>query len=219
MRGKRHADGIEIDQAHAQAGDIVHFVGNSPEISAEKVVSLNDPVFVRRPVHVLVPSAVDGVGLELAGEVAAAAAVEAVREDLIDHRALRPVRRGEIRADAADLPQTALLHIGVVPLLEQAEHAVHVVDLEIIEVQSGGEEGKFPLVNVIVPPLLPAEHLQVPGGTAVFITQHDLRPPGAHGGWNVHMQCAPLPRAKAPKGCLKLRLLAVKQDPHDSFPS
>ena len=92
----------------------------------------------------------------------------------------------------------------------QPEHAVGVVDLEIIEVQSRGEEGEFSLPNFVSAPLLGAVHVQIPGGAAVFIAQHDFHPLGAHRGGNVHVQRTHLPRDQGAEGGFELGLLAVE---------
>ena len=212
--GEGLADGVEVDDARAQAGDIVHFLRDAPEIAAEEIVVMNNAVFIRCPVHVLVPMPVDGVGAELAGEIAFSAAVEAVGENLVDDGTLCPVRGGEVGADAADLPQAALLHIGVVPLLEQAEHTVRGVNLEIIEVQSRGEQGKISRVNVISAPLLDSVHFVIPGGAAVLVAQHNFHLPGGDRRGDVQVQCDGLPGGNAPKGGLKFRFFAVKQYSH-----
>ena len=85
-----------------------------------------------------------------------------------------------------------------------------VVDLEIVEVQSRGEEREGSLVDVVGPSLLLAVHFQVPGGAAILIAEHDLRPLGAYRGGNVHVQRTHLPRGQGAEGLLELGLLAVE---------
>ena len=134
--GEALADGVQVDNGGAQGGNIVHFLGNAPEIAAEKVVVQHPALIVGPPVHLFVPVLVDGVGLELAPEVRVPPLTEPVRKYLIDHRALGPLRGVEVLGDTADLPQVSGLHIGVVSLLEQPEGAVGVRDAERVEIES-----------------------------------------------------------------------------------
>ena len=101
VAGKALGNGIQVENGDAETGNIVHFFGNAPEIAAEKVVVQHLPVGSGLPVHLVVPVFMDGVGFQLPGHIGFAAGVEAVGEDLIDGRALRPVRGGEVGGDAA----------------------------------------------------------------------------------------------------------------------
>ena len=62
VAGEALGNGIQIDETHPKARDIVHFFGDSPEIAAEKVVIQHLSVFCWLPLHVLVPAFVDSIG-------------------------------------------------------------------------------------------------------------------------------------------------------------
>ena len=214
VAGKTLGNGVEVENGDAKTGDVVHFLGDAPEIAAEKVVVQNLTVGSRLPVHLIVPVLMNGVGLQLSGQVGLAAGVEAVGKYLINGRALRPVRGGEIRGDAAQLPEVTGLHVGVVSLLEQAEAAALSIDDEIVEKQAGEGDGKLPLENVI----RALFHLECqssilrPGAVLVIKDAGDLR--RQDGGGNMDMQGADLPRRQGSEGGLELGLLAVVKDSH-----
>ena len=149
VAGKALGNGVQVENGDAETGNIVHFLSDAPEIAAEKVVVQHLPIGGRFPVHFVVPVFVDGVGLQLPGHIGPSAGVKTVGENLIDGCALRPVRGGEVGGDAAQLPEIPGFHVGVVPLLEQAEAAALCIDDEIVEKQAGAGDGKLPLKNVI----------------------------------------------------------------------
>ena len=60
--------------------------------------------------------------------------MEAVGENLINDTALCPVGGVEGSGNTAELPHIACFHIGVITLLEQAESAEGLGDIEVIEV-------------------------------------------------------------------------------------
>ena len=149
VAGKALGNGVQVENGNAETGNIVHFLSDAPEIATEKVVVQHLPIGGRLPVHFVVPVFVDGVGLQLPGHIGPSAGVKTVGENLIDGCALRPVRGGEVGGDAAQLPEIPGFHVGVVPLLEQAEAAALCIDDEIVEKQAGAGDGKLPLKNVI----------------------------------------------------------------------
>ena len=149
MAGKALGNGVQVENGNAKIGNIVHFLSDAPEIAAEKVVVQHLPIGGGLPVHFVVPVFVDGVGFQLPGHIGPSAGVKTVGENLIDGCALRPVRGGEVGGDAAQLPEIPGFHVGVVPLLEQAEAAALCIDDEIVEKQAGAGDGKLPLKNVI----------------------------------------------------------------------
>jgi len=159
----------------------------------------------------------NGVGLQLSGQVGLAAGVEAVGKYLINGRTLRPVRGGEIRGDAAQLPEVTGLHVGVVSLLEQTEAAALRIDDEIVEKQAGEGDGKLPLENVIraLSHLERQSSILRPGAVLVIKDADDLR--RQDGGGNMDMQGADLPRRQGAEGGLELGLLAVVKDSHDGL--
>ena len=112
---------------------------------------------------------VEGVGLELPGKVGMPGGPEPVGEHLVNGGALGPVRGGEIRRDAAQLPQIPGLHVGIVPLLVQPEGALPVVDAEEIEVQAGFRQGEGHLENVIGPFLHPKFQIIGPVGGVILV--------------------------------------------------
>ena len=159
-----------------------------------------------------------GVGGQLPGGVAVSRLVEAVREDLIDGGAFCPVRGVEIRRDAADLPQRAILHVGIVALLEQPEAAVGLEDIEIVEVQPGmgnGEVTAPDLVGALDGLLFQRDVLSA--GLAVLVFEQQRHGGGTHGAGNMDMHGAHLPGGQGAEGGLILGKLAVVQNSHSSL--
>ena len=159
--GEALADGVQVQQRHAQLRKVGQLLGDAPEIAAEEIVVQHQSLGGGLPVNLLVPVLMEGVGLELPGKVGMPGGPEPVGKDLVDGGALGPVRGGEIRRDAAQLPQIPGLHVGIVPLLVQPEGALPVVDAEVIEVQPGFRQGEGHLENIVGPLLHP--ELQVIG--------------------------------------------------------
>ena len=218
VAGKALGNGVQVDKVHAQPRDIVHFLGDTPEISTEKVVVQHFSVLRGLPVHVLCPAFVHGVGGQLAGKVAVAGFVEAVGEDLIDGSALGPVRGVEIRRDAADLPQVPGLHVGVVPLLEQAETTAGVIDIVVVEVKAGVGDGKHAAPYLIGPfhrLLRQADVLGV--GFAVLIFEQQRYCCGSYRAGDVDIHTALLAGRQGSEGGFILGKLAVVQNSHGSL--
>ena len=144
---------------------------------------------------------------------------EPVREDLVDHGALGPVGGLEVRRDAAELPQVAGLHIGIVPLLVEPEGALRIVDPEIVEVEArlGDAEGE---AEDIVSALLHLE-FEVVGavGGMIVVQELQLHMGGPDSGGDVDMQGTFLTRGQGAEGGLVDALLAVVKDPHRCLPS
>ena len=214
VAGKAFADGVQIQDRGPQRSDVGKLFRNSGKIPAVKIVVENGAVLLRLPENLFVPVLVDSIRGELTGEVGTACFAEPVGEYLINNGALRPVGGGEALRHAADLPQVPRLHIGVVPLLEQAEGAGIVVDNKIVEAEPRLLQGEFPPEAVIGP--LPGLVIQrkvkaggavLPGYVAVHtISLHRYRHP--------HPQGADLPRRQHPKRGLVFGQLAVIKDPH-----
>ena len=144
--------------------------------------------------------------------------METVGENLIDGSTFRPVRGLKIGRDAADLPQVAGLHIGIIPLLEQPEAAVGVEDAEVIKVQAGLGNGKFTAPDLVRTLML----LQCQGNLlghsgAVVPGQQTYHPGGADAGRDVNIQGADLLRGQCTEGGLVLGKLAVVEDSHGSL--
>ena len=200
VAGKTLGDGIQVQNGGAQRGNILQFLRDTPEIAAEKVVVQHHTLRCGTPGDLLIPVLVDGIGLQLAGKVAAAGLMEPVGENLIDGSALCPVRGGKVRRNTAKLPAVPGFHIGVVALLEQAEAAGSGGDVKIVEVQPGMRQGELALVDVIGPTLdLVLHGDRVAGGSVLMIKlHHDLG--GLDGGGNVNVKSTALVRGERPKG-------------------
>ena len=171
-------------------------------------------MLIRPPVHFVIPVVVDGIGLQFSGAVAPAAAGEPVREHLIDHRPLGPSGGIEVRRDAADLPKVPRLHIGVVPLLEQAEGAVRVRNAEVIEIQAGFLQAEAARPVFIGADGLLKVQLFAAQFAAILPAEYHFRLPGHDRHRDMHTEGAILPGGQAPKRALVLGQLAVKKDSH-----
>ena len=163
------ADGVEVDEPYPQRGNIVHLLCDAPEISAVKIIVLNNALLIRLPVDILVPVPVQDIGFQFSGEIRAAGFAEAVWENLVDHRALGPVRCVEGLRYAAQLPQIPGLHVGVVPLLEQAEAALMVIDPEKVKIQGAAVQPEAAPKHLIGTLALRLFQRNLPGGGAVLI--------------------------------------------------
>src|SRR5699024_4926837 len=122
---------------------------------------------------------------------------------------LGPVRGVEIPGDAAELPQVACFHIGVVSLFEQPEASFGGIDIKVVKVQSRLAQGKFSAENFVRPLVL----LQKQGDTLCAATAGGIEEAGSlgcpDGGRNVDMQGTCLVRYQSSKGGFKDGLLAV----------
>ena len=72
VAGEALGDGVQIKDGGAKGGNIVHLFGDALEVSAVEIVVQNDALRGGTPVHFLVPGLMDGVGLQLAGQIAVA---------------------------------------------------------------------------------------------------------------------------------------------------
>ena len=218
VAGKAFADGVQVEDGGPQPGNIVKLFRNPPEIAAEKVVIEDGAVFLRLPDDFLVPILVNRVGGELAGKVRASGLREPVREDLVDHRPLGPVRGIVLRRDAVQHPQVPCFHIGIVSLFKQAEAALIVVDDKVIEVKSPFLQGEVSSEDPVG--ALPGLGIQGKGkgGGAVLPGNQAVHPFGAHRLRHMDAQRTKLPRCQDPERRLILGQLAVIQDPHEMKP-
>ena len=217
MAGEALTDGIQVNDGHAQIGDVIQLFHYTLEIAAVKIIVQHQTVLVGPPVHLFIPVQVNGVGLQLTGEVALSGLVEAIGEDLIDQRTLCPVRGGKISGDTADLPAVAGLHIGIVAVFEQLEIAATVVDSEEIEEQAALGERKFAGENVVGAVLFPVIHGYDLGQGAMLVINDALDLGGLDRGGDVNVQCTDLIRHQGAKGVFVLSLLAVKQNTHNDL--
>ncbi len=130
-------DGVQVEHIDAPGAQLRQLPPDASEIAAEKVAVRDLALGVGPPVRLLAPGVVDAVGLQLAREVAGSGAVKPVGEDLVEHRALRPVRRRRLRGDGAHLPAVTRLHVRVAPALaEETEAAVFLENAEIVEIKA-----------------------------------------------------------------------------------
>ena len=154
----------------------------------------------------------------LTGQVTFAGFVEPVGEDLVNGCAFGPVGGVEVLGDAADLPQVAGFHIGIVTLLKQAETTVVGVDEEVIEIQSGMGNGEFTAPDFVCTLLILAQQRDDLGsGGAVIIAQDTGHLGGHNRGGNVDVQRTDLIGGQCAEGGLILGQLAVIEDSHGSL--
>ena len=217
MGGKALGNRVQVENGGAETGDIVHFLGNALEVAAVEVVVQDLPFGGGPPVHFLVPGLVDGVGFQLAGEVAVPGFMEPVGEDLVNGSTLSPVRGVEVRRNTAELPRFAGLHIGVVPFLEQPKAAVGGIDIEIVEVKSGVREGKLTAEDMVGTFALSQGQSNIPGVAPVFVVEDADDTGGLDCGGNVDMECTGLVRHQGTEGVLVHGLFAIVKDPHGNL--
>ena len=151
----------------------------------------------------------DRVGLQLARQVALAGFIEPVREDLVNGSALGPVRGLKVRRNTAQLPQVAVFHVGVVPLLEQPEASVGGINIEVIKVQAGVGNGKIAAEDLVGSPAALLAQLNVLGICAVVVVQNAEDPGRPDRSGNMNVKGAGLPRHQGAEGGLVHGLLAV----------
>ena len=217
VTGEAFADGVQIDDLHTQRGDVVHLLDDALEVAAVEVVVQHQTFFGRLPVHFLVPASVDGVWLQLAGQIALAGFGEPVREDLIDQCTLGPVGGGEVCRDTADLPAVTGLHVGFVADFEQAEAAGSGGDPEEIEKQTALRKAEGTLENVVGSLLLRKVHQYRLGGCAMLMVDDALDLGGLNGGGDVDVQRTDLIGDQCTERIFVLKLLAVKQNAHNGL--
>ena len=214
MAGKALGDGIQVENGDPKGGNVVHFFRDPLEVAPEEIVVQHQAFGGGTPIHILIPGFVDGIGLQLAGQIRAARLAEPVGEQLIDDGALGPVGGVEILRHAADLPQIAGLHVGIVALLEQPEGAIGIGDAEMVKIQPLPVKGKLPPENIIgaFPPI-PVQ-LHIHGVAAVFLPDDAEHTGALHGAGNVDVQGAGLSGCQGAEGVLVLELLAVVENSH-----
>ena len=145
----------------------------------------------------------DGVRGQLSCQVAVTNLMETVRENLIDGCTLGPIGGLEIGGNAAHLPQGAGFHIGVIPLLEQAETALGGGDVEIIEIKAGFGEGHLTAPDFIgAGNGLPGKVDLLDGGSAVITLGDTGNFGGLDSNGNVDIQRTDLVRSQRAEGGL-----------------
>ena len=132
-------DRRQIDDGHAHLPQRRELLPDAAEVSAEKVVVGDLAVLIGPPIRQLTPVGVDAVRFDLAGQVAVTGLIIAVREDLIDHGPSRPLWNLHPSGNGADLPTVASLHVGAIPLLEQAEAALLLVNAEVVVIEAAAQ--------------------------------------------------------------------------------
>ena len=210
MGRKAFADGVQIQNSHAQRGDIVHFFRDSPEISAVKVVIEDSSVGGRPPIHFLVPVPVDGVRLQFSCQVTIPAAGKAVGKYLIYHCALGPIGGGKIRRRAGELPQAAGFHIGMVAVFKQTERAVRLVNYEVIKIQSRSFQGKCAGKYLIQTFFPGAGHCHDYSLAAVIRAEDTLSLNASHLSGNMDIKCAGLSHGQCAERLFKNPTFGIK---------
>ena len=212
----RHENRVQVENADAQLLQIRQLFADAREISAEKIVVAHLALRIGAVLRQLVGAFMHPERLELAGQVAAAAAGKAVREDLIHHSARRKVRYPEIGRNDAELPLLPCLHIRIAPLTEQAEAAaVALVDVEPVKMQPGLLPREFETPELIAVLAARDEGKRQLGAHSVLaVLQHQADAGGADLRRDADLQNAALPRPERSERGLVLRLTAVKQDTH-----
>ena len=152
----------------------------------------------------------DGVGGQLAGQIAVAGLVEPVGENLVNSCPSGPLGSVKVCRYAADLPEGACLHVGVISLLEQPEAAAGGVDIIIVEIQTLLGDGKLRLPDFVgaFNSFFREEKL-LGSGAAVLILQQALDGGGLDGAGDVNVKTAGLTRSQGAEGFFELGKLAV----------
>ena len=217
--GKTLGNGIQVQNRGAKGGNIVHFLRNAPEITAVKIVIQHQTLFGRLPGNLFVPLLVDRIRFQFSGQVTFPCLVETIRKHLIDHTTLCPIRGGEIRRDTADLPQRTSLHIGVIAIFEQPEATGAGGDAEIIEIQAAAIQHQIALIDIVstADPLQGHRHGLF--RRTVFLLHHNFHRGGIHGGGDMNVQEAILPRLQRAEGQLVLGFFTVIQNTHRHTPT
>ena len=210
MGRKALADGIQIENGGAQGGDIVHLGGDTLEIAPVEIVIEDLALTVGGPLHFLVPILVDGVGPELAGEIAAAFLIKPIREHLIDGGTLGPIGSGEIRRDAANLPPVTGLHIGRIPFLEEPEAAVGLKDPEMVKIQAAVFQCEAAAEDLIHTLILVTGHGYNHLPVCAVQLQDAFHRHGAYGGRNMDVQAALLTGCQGAEGFFVAEFLGIK---------
>ena len=212
----RHENRVQVENADAQLLQIRQLFADARKISAEEIVVAHLTVRIGAVLRQLIGAFMHPERLELAGQVAAPAAGEAVREDLVHHGARCKVRHRKIGRNDAELPLLPCLHIRITPLTEQAEAAAAaLVDAEPVKMQPGLLPREFQTPELIA--VLAARgkgKRQLGAHSVLAVLQHQADAGGADLRRDADLQNAALPRPERSERGLVLRLTAVKQDTH-----
>ena len=148
--GKRHGDGVEIDDVHMHPFEIGQLFPNSPQISAEKVVVQHLSVLVGEIMGGVVPVFVYPVGLQFLGQITGARAKKAIGKDLIHHGSGIGLGRVKLPRVTGQLPEVSLVDAGIrLSATVDLERPLSALAAEVIEIQSAPGEGKLRLINLI----------------------------------------------------------------------
>ena len=207
--GAGHEDGVQVDDPDAQRVKIRQFFADTRQISAVKIGTPVAPG-VRRVLRRIRQVFMDPEGFEFLRQIAAPGLMEAIRKDLVDHRALCVGGHRKIRRNAADLPLLPRLHIGLAALPEQAEAACGLVYAEPVKIQSAFRQGEAAAPGIInaVAALLRKGEAPVWFFLAGFRHQGDGHRPA--GGGNFDMQNTGFPRSERSERGFVFVLPAVK---------
>ena len=160
----------------------------------------------------------DGIGLQLAGQITVARFAEPIGENLVDDGTLGPVGSGEVCGNTAHLPHVAGLHVGVVAGLEQSERTGSIGDVEEIEVQTGPLQSELAGEGLISAQTVQELHVHSLSGMAVLHGQIAGDGLGLHGCGDADVQAAGLAGGQGSEGVLVAKLLTVEKNAHRDAP-
>ena len=217
VAGKTLAYGIQVENGGAQRGNIVHFLGNAPEVTAVEIIVQHQALRCGLPENLLVPAVVDHEGFQLPLSIELACGMETVREQLIDGCALCPIGGLEIRRHAADLPKVACFHVGLIACFEEIKISGAAEYTEMIEVKAWLFQLEFALKDIISTLFHLIFHGDRGVVSAVFLQQDNIAACGLNVRRNMNVQGTNSLRGEGTKGGLVDQLLAVIEDSHGSL--
>ena len=208
--GKRHKNGVEIEDLHAKPVQIRKLFPNTVQISAEEVIVEHFAMLIRQIDRQLIPALMHIIGPQLLRAVADAGLIEPVREDLIHDRAPERLRHGIALLHTAQLPEVARLHIRVISLLEEPELFVCGGDTEAVKIQLRPLQRKSAAVAFVQLAALLQGHFDLALRGAVFAQQQELHPRRAAADGDLDVHGTRLSRMQHAEGRFELGKLAVK---------
>ena len=140
--------------------------------------------------------------------------MKTVGEHLVDHSALGPIGSGKICGNAADLPQIAGFHIGIVTHLIEVEAIIAVSNAEAVEIQTAGIQREFATEQFISAQFFPIFHGDDHFFAAIFIADAAFHRLCLDGGRNMDAEGACFAGGQCSEGGFELGLLAVEKNTH-----
>ena len=148
--GKRHGNGVEIDDVHMHPFEIGQLLPNPPQISSEEVVIHDFPVLIGQVMGGVVPVFMNPVGLQLICQITGARAKKAIGKNLIHHGSGIGLGRVKVPRVTGQLPEVSLVDAGIrLSTAVDLEWPLSALAAEVIEIQSAPGEGKLRLINLI----------------------------------------------------------------------